>query len=372
MVLSMAKVLHAPVDSALMSHDDDRKTAPIRLAHPTAGPSDDNDVNKTTVSIAVEREERLRKDRLRKRLSKEKFQKELNELHRTAVALEYQLATVQKRKRVNHTSEHQWYQHAASEKTRLDEAIAVRHELYQELVNQVEKAIIYRSICGPSSESMMLLDPRRDPWTLHTLSRNPLDQGHALRGLAMYQSSKITPELFAKLPGPRHGCFNYVLDETDQYVSYVELFKHGTFAAHHEDVARALHRYCLTAHRAKQVTNVDDTLALTVFTEKGRHYVVNIMRESADRTILTHRTLVFDDVHGRMASESIAGWWVFERLPSLDGTTPRSVMRCYAQACIDVQKELLVQAYASYLVASQKEDEDMNQVLSQFRVLSLS
>ncbi|EQC35812.1 hypothetical protein SDRG_06570 [Saprolegnia diclina VS20] len=362
MVITVAKAA-LPEDLALMSHDYEKLRPPHDARPAMAEPSK---------AVSPDREERLRKDRLRKRLSKEKFQNELNHLHRTAIALEYQLSAVQKKRLVDAETNARWRQRAIEEKARLRDAYATGQALYRELVSQMEKAVIFKSICGPTSDTMMFLDPRRDPWSLHTLCKDPDQQEHTLRSIALYQSCKITPELFAKLPGPRDGSYNLVLDETDQHVSYVELFKHGTFAAHHEDIARALHRYCLTAHEGKQVRCVDGTLALTVFTDKRRHYVVNLVRESDQRMILTHRTLIYDDVNGRMAHESIAGWWVCERLPSLDGHTPRSAMRCYAQACIDVNTELSVQAYTSYLVNAAKEDVGMNQALAQFHILSLT
>ncbi|OQS07934.1 hypothetical protein THRCLA_00076 [Thraustotheca clavata] len=324
---------------------------------------DKNEIQGTT------REERLRKDRLRKRLSKEKFQKELNELHRMSVALEYQLNNVKNRRNIDSSK---YKEYAEIEKARLQQAYCMNKALYQELILQMEKAVLLKSICPPASDFMMIIDPRRDPWALHTLSKNPQQQAQVLHNLAMYQWSKITPELYGKMPSSvNHPGYNIVLDDTGEHVSFAEMTKFGTFAASHEDVAHALHRYCLSASNNKHVTPVDNSLALTVFLDKQRHYVVNLIRESPDRMILTHRTLVYDDMQGQMAQESIAGWWVFERLPSSDNTIPMSVMRCFAQINIDVNKEMNVQAYTTHMINSGRENELMNQVLSQFPILSL-
>ncbi|EQC35817.1 hypothetical protein, variant 2 [Saprolegnia diclina VS20] len=187
-----------------------------------------------------QREERLLKDRIRKQQSKEKFQSEIDELKQNATTLLETLSAAQAERKRKSSTMSECKSNALVERGRVQEAIATRTSLFNQVVEQVEKAVLFKSLSWRRYEGDMIIDPKRDPWQLHTLSNMHRDQ-HVL-ALAEFQREKVTPDLFSRFASSSSvGMFNFVLDDTNQHIAFLEQRKYGVIEGHYADIARTIY-----------------------------------------------------------------------------------------------------------------------------------
>ncbi|KAF0711825.1 Aste57867_5083 [Aphanomyces stellatus] len=329
-----------------------------------------------------EREEKLRKDRLRKKESKEKALAELDALKRTKDELEAQLAGLKQRKRktsANHMSdESEWKKVALVERRRLHEAHAETQRLFDELVFEVDKGVLYRSLAWNMTRSQMLMDHRCDPFALHSLPANPADHAAALQRLGAHQQSKFTPDLVAKLPDSATGSpFSIVLDECSDAISFLEMFKYGFVKSDFRAVARCFFQM-YAPHNAvrsnRTVTFWGDNMALAVYDDfRGQTTHMLYTLQIFDRHALwTYRNIVYHDAAtgSEMAPSNVGGWFVFE--DKSDGDGPKCAVRGYTQFYLHTPAAVASHEYTKAMNNSTQVNARMNDVLRQFGAVALN
>ncbi|ETV88694.1 hypothetical protein, variant [Aphanomyces astaci] len=185
------------------------------------------------------REKRRLQDRLRKRRSKEVAHLEAQALKDEVRQLEAQL----KRMKAREPSSTNYLAKVQALQAEIARAYEEQHRLRHTLVHEVEKGIVYQSLSWQPSESEMVLDPRRDPWMMHSFPADPAAHDQALRGIMTQQLCKLTPELYSRLPMSAEGRpFSIVLDDVGQDIAFLEMRKYSLMRADSADVAHSIFR----------------------------------------------------------------------------------------------------------------------------------
>ncbi|OQR98603.1 hypothetical protein ACHHYP_08298 [Achlya hypogyna] len=319
---------------------------------------------------AEQREERLLKDRVRKQQSKEKFQSEIDELKTTAEALSVTLA---ERKRKASTVS-QWKLAAQAEKDRCNDAMRTRTTLFNQVVHEIEKAVLFKSLNWRETEGDMIIDPKRDPWQLHTLSST--HHGDHVLALAEFQREKVTPALFAKfLDSASGGMFNIVLDAAGQDIAFLEQRKFGLIQGSPAEIAHTIYdAFSTTTGEGREVTPAafyGKDLVLATFPWGGvRRRICMQLHRDGDRVFLMHRSILFDETLDHKIAEHVATWWCFEPVAE-DPTLCR--LRGYSQVALETTPASASHDYAVFMKRSTENEVRVNNLLSsRFKCLALN
>ncbi|KDO30150.1 hypothetical protein SPRG_05342 [Saprolegnia parasitica CBS 223.65] len=314
---------------------------------------------------------RLLKDRIRKQQSKEKFQTEIDELKQTAATLHETLSVAQAERKRKTSTVSEWKSNALVERGRVQEAIATRTSLFNQVVEQVEKAVLFKSLSWRRFEGDMIIDPKRDPWQLHTLSNAYRDQ-HVL-ALAEFQREKVTPDLFSRFASSSSaGMFNLVLDDTNQHIAFLEQRKYGVIEGHYADIARTIYdAFSTTTGEGREANFYGKDLVLATFPWGGiRRRICMQLVHDGDRVFLMHRSILYDETLQHKIAEHVATWWCFEPMPDAPGTC---LLRGYSQVALDTPPSSASHEYAVFMKRSTENEVRVNHLLSsRFKCLDLN
>ncbi|ETV88685.1 hypothetical protein, variant 1 [Aphanomyces astaci] len=352
----------------------DSPTSPMTDCDVLSPPrKDPKQVSSPVVSVTSNREAKLKKDRLRKKHSKEKVIMEMEDLKRTADELRGQLSSLQrhrKRKAVS-SSPVDWRRVAMVERQRIDAGHVEGARLFHEIVFAVEKSVLYRTLAWDASQSQMYLDHRSDPWTVHTLPANPTDQLLALMRLSEYQANRFTTDMYAKLPDSTAGSpFSLVLDDYGHDISFLEMFKYGLVRAPFRDVAAMFFNRWAPKDR---MLFCGDNIALATYIGpdgniRRQLYQVQYFER---RALCTHRSIFYDEEHGVTASSNTAGWFVFEDMSDAEGT--KCAVRGYTQLQLHATTPALMsQEYTKVMNRSTQANAMVNKMLDGFGSIALN
>ncbi|EQC35816.1 hypothetical protein, variant 1 [Saprolegnia diclina VS20] len=318
-----------------------------------------------------QREERLLKDRIRKQQSKEKFQSEIDELKQNATTLLETLSAAQAERKRKSSTMSECKSNALVERGRVQEAIATRTSLFNQVVEQVEKAVLFKSLSWRRYEGDMIIDPKRDPWQLHTLSNMHRDQ-HVL-ALAEFQREKVTPDLFSRFASSSSvGMFNFVLDDTNQHIAFLEQRKYGVIEGHYADIARTIYdAFSTTTGEGREAHFYGKDVVLATFPWGGiRRRICMQLVNDGDRVFLMHRSILYDETLQHKIAEHVATWWCFEPMPNAPGTCR---LRGYSQVALDTPPSSASHDYAVFMKRSTENEVRVNHLLSsRFKCLDLN
>ncbi|EQC35814.1 hypothetical protein, variant [Saprolegnia diclina VS20] len=299
----------------------------------------------------VQREQRLLKDRLRKQHSKERFQTEIDDLQQTVGVLEQQLVLAHHRKRA--------IVHDAAWKT--------RNTLFNEVVHLIEKAVLYKNMTWRQAEGEMIIDPKRDPWQMHTLASNPVQRAQHIRAIAQYQSQKLTPTLFSKFPrSATEDMINLVLDERGQDIAYMEVRKYAVFQADYRALANSIFNgLASTSGENRSVEFFGDDLVISSFPWGGVVRRLCLQRVvDGDRVFLMHRSILYDETLQHNVPEHVASWWVFERMPDTPSGLPMCTLRNYDQCSVATTPANSSKDYGLFMRRTVENEEWTNRYLA--------
>ncbi|KAF0711827.1 Aste57867_5085 [Aphanomyces stellatus] len=311
---------------------------------------------------------RLRKDRLRKRRSKEKAQVELDALTREVARLEahVELLTTQGPSSARYLTLQSEIARAYDEQQRLR----------AQLIDDMDKAILYQIALWRHSDSHMILDPHRDPFMLHTFPTDASGHAHALRSIMDQQLGKLTPDLDARLPtSVDGGPFSIVLDDYGQDVAFLEMRKYGVMRASCFDVSRGIfdsNVVEIAPDAGIQMSTFGRDLVLMTQRIRGGatiRRIMSIARQEA-RVVLMYRSLHYDAQSSTYAPEVYAGWFVCEDIPSPNG--PLCALRGYTQVQLRTSPQTATADYADYMNRSTRNNALLNEVLRRFDALELN
>ncbi|EQC35813.1 hypothetical protein SDRG_06571 [Saprolegnia diclina VS20] len=314
----------------------------------------------------VQREQRLLKDRLRKQHSKERFQTEIDDLQQTVGVLEQQLVLAHHRKRaIVHDAA--WKVRALDEKQRFAHAMQTRNTLFNEVVHLIEKAVLYKNMTWRQAEGEMIIDPKRDPWQMHTLASNPVQRAQHIRAIAQYQSQKLTPTLFSKFPrSATEDMINLVLDERGQDIAYMEVRKYAVFQADYRALANSIFNgLASTSGENRSVEFFGDDLVISSFPWGGVVRRLCLQRVvDGDRVFLMHRSILYDETLQHNVPEHVASWWVFERMPDTPSGLPMCTLRNYDQCSVATTPANSSKDYGLFMRRTVENEEWTNRYLA--------
>ncbi|OQS07935.1 hypothetical protein THRCLA_00075 [Thraustotheca clavata] len=306
-----------------------------------------------------QRQERLMKDRVRKQQSKERFQSEIDELKLTIRHLQDELSCLRER-------------NGAKEKQKYLDAVQTRTLLFNQLVHLVDKAVLYKSMTWRPNEHEMIIDPKRDPWHLHTLASDPMHRSQHVHVLAEFQRNKLTPELYGRLgASPTAEMFSIVLDEYGQDISFLEQRKYGIIHGNYMDVARTMYSAFSRVNTPdREAHHFGDYLVLSSFFWGGvkRRVCLQLVPDN-NRVFLMHRSVLYDETLDHEVAEHVATWWCFEAMPNNKDVC---ILRGYTQICLATTPSTASHDYAVFMKRSTENEARVNDFLaSKFRCFEM-
>ncbi|RQM10753.1 hypothetical protein B5M09_013385 [Aphanomyces astaci] len=310
------------------------------------------------------REKRRLQDRLRKRRSKEVAHLEAQALKDEVRQLEAQL----KRMKAREPSSTNYLAKVQALQAEIARAYEEQHRLRHTLVHEVEKGIVYQSLSWQPSESEMVLDPRRDPWMMHSFPADPAAHDQALRGIMTQQLCKLTPELYSRLPMSAEGRpFSIVLDDVGQDIAFLEMRKYSLMRADSADVAHSIFRNY--TFEAPSSSSSSDTQVPALDDPNSRR-ILSIVSHTRDRVVLLLRSLHYDATTASYSPEVYVGWLVCENVPMPDGS-PLCALRGYTQVFLQTTPQHAAADYTAYMSRTTIKNALVNQVLRQFNAIVL-
>ncbi|ETV88688.1 hypothetical protein, variant 1 [Aphanomyces astaci] len=160
-------------------------------------------------NVDRDREERLLRDRVRKRQKKKRVQAEENDLKRQLSELENKLTVLRGESIVRR-------------------GLTDRRRLQSNLVFEFEKAMLYQGLVStPRQNSAMILDPREDAYVFHTVSPDTTLPPAVLRPIMAQQLAKLSPWVMEQLSRSTadNGAFSFVMDDGGQDIAFLEMRK---------------------------------------------------------------------------------------------------------------------------------------------------
>ncbi|OQR98621.1 hypothetical protein ACHHYP_08297 [Achlya hypogyna] len=362
-----ASMLREMISSPIANSKVPAKVKPTRKRRRRKTPAELNET-------PAQREKRLLKDRLRKQHSKERFQTEIDELQRTVTTLEHQIVVANDRKRAS-IHDAAWRARAMDEKARFQYAVQTRASLFAEVVHLIEKAVLYKNMTWRQAEGQMLIDPKRDPWQMHTLASNPVQRAQHIHAIAQYQVQKMTPNLYGKFPrSATEDMINLVLDECGQDIAFMEVRKFAVFQAHYRDLARTIFNgFASTAGEGREAEHFGSNLIISTFPWGGviRRLCLQLV-EDDDRVFLMHRSILFDETLAHSIAEHVVSYWVFEKMADTPSGLPMTTLRNYDQCSLQTTPATSSHDYAVFMRRVVENEEWTNRYLtSRFHCLMI-
>ncbi|KAF0775185.1 hypothetical protein AaE_001118 [Aphanomyces astaci] len=301
-------------------------------------------------NVDRDREERLLRDRVRKRQKKKRVQAEENDLKRQLSELENKLTVLRGESIVRR-------------------GLTDRRRLQSNLVFEFEKAMLYQGLVStPRQNSAMILDPREDAYVFHTVSPDTTLPPAVLRPIMAQQLAKLSPWVMEQLSRSTadNGAFSFVMDDGGQDIAFLEMRKFLVMHTSVDAAARGLfdamtgEGSSLVRHGGATTTTMLDGSDLFVksvrTSSQTTHHLVQIVTLAPDRVVVMQRSLAQD--------EHVAGWFVFEA-----SSPTTSVMQGYTQVSLQSTPQNAAQVYTAFMTRSTRSNAILNHLLDKLNVV---